>query len=54
MRTFALHQRARVSDGERDERLRDRLGGLDEHHVGDALQGWEFSVEGDTADASPK
>src|SRR5882757_641766 len=32
-------------------RLRDRLGGLDEHDVGGAPHGLEFSVEGDAADA---
>jgi hypothetical protein len=32
------------------ERLRDRLGGLDEHDVGGALHGLEFSVEGDAAE----
>lgn len=30
---------------------RDLLSGLDEHNLGDALQGLEFSVEGDAADA---
>ena len=32
-------------------RLRDRLGGLDEHDIGGAPHGLEFSVEGDAADA---
>ncbi len=43
------------SGGNRSSRspplARDRLGGLDEHDVGDALQGLEFSVEGGAADA---
>ena len=37
--------------GEWPFRLRDRLSGLDEHDVGGAPQGLEFTVEGDTTDA---
>jgi hypothetical protein len=35
----------------RCRRLRDRLGGFDEHDLGEARQGLEFSVERDAADA---